>query len=552
MPTDTQNTTSGSKSGFTPSKFIDGVGGFNSMFSLVSLGIDIVEALASDDPGEALLGILGIDIGTEPEYRLEDLRLELFDKIEDEVGNTIMAHIADATATTATARDAISTFLEDPSEARTETIIHTANDALNKAIAQAEAALSAASNPHAISAAIMAVTEALAVRMAVVEAAQDGAWGKETVQQQIEKAVAFFDNAKSVYGGLKQDYIDSNPVKVESVSSGSPNRSAFKAKAEGLTAQDFRDVAADMGMHIKYDGSKFVAAGNNNGDSPYLKVYYASGFGNYLVEEGVIPEAKSHYTHSAWLKRTTSDHRDHIKKYIDKALTEKMIEKEGFALDESEIGVLAKQYQGLIDGESFVGVAGNDDFVRGTSGKDFISGLDYHDQLYGLDGRDVIKGGTGRDVLDGGAGSDVLFGGEDNDVDRFVFRDPEDVDRIKQFKAEDSNGAAQDKIMIDVSEFVAEATGVAGLNFSYPVMIKHAMEAQMTGMYQAQLAQAKALQEESSFFVVGEENVTEHTRLYQDGGKLYWDIDGGGGYEAVHFATLEGAGDLTVDNFDFF
>ncbi len=50
---------------------MDAAGNFNTGFALVSLASNVISALSSDDPANALLAIIGLNFGGEAEYTLK-------------------------------------------------------------------------------------------------------------------------------------------------------------------------------------------------------------------------------------------------------------------------------------------------------------------------------------------------------------------------------------------------------------------------------------------------------------------------------------------------
>lgn len=81
------------------------------------------------------------------------------------------------------------------------------------------------------------------------------------------------------------------------------------------------------------------------------------------------------------------------------------------------------------------------DTLYGNFGSDKLSGGAGNDALYGGTGDDSLSGGAdadkllgmqGRDVMEGGSGNDLLRGG--TQVDRFIFREGHDADRINDFE----------------------------------------------------------------------------------------------------------------------
>ncbi|MCR9110427.1 MAG: hypothetical protein NXH94_16220, partial [Rhodobacteraceae bacterium] len=531
---------------------MDAAGNFNTGFALVSLASNVISALSSDDPANALLAIIGLNFGGEAEYTLSDLRSELFDVIAEQQDSMGLLALTQAQATTSIAMQQIAMFREDKSEINAEALIATADKAFFEAINYGETCISELTSPTTISAAIAIVSEALAVRMAVVEEAQDGAWGKDSIKALISEAKAFFDFAETKYQQERDAYLKTNPVTTTFKSAG-VEPAQIRIYSEHDVSAEINQIDAMVGT-----GASFSSDGTIWVTGRHVAVNTASEFGKFLDNFEKMGISFSGSTNTIYINAEDAFQIELFKLFVDSYLSKANATKEGYAFADGEgIGQIADIYQSLIDGDSIgkdvpLGTSSRnedlqdgtfDDALNGTEGKDYIDGKDYHDEINGLGGRDVIKGGSGRDVIDGGAGADVLYGGTkennddlDGDRDTFLFRNPEDVDLIKEFEVHaesyqrveggryEVHHVAGDLIAIDLVAFGAD----------------HLVEKSAAGDL------------DTSAFVVGRGNATKDTRVFQEGGDLYFDADGSGnGYDAVHFATIIGAGDLEVDNFAF-
>lgn len=572
--TETADTTT--ETGFKVTKVLDAWGNFDTVLSAVSFGVDLVNALASDDPGAALLAMIGIDLGGgRAEYTIEDLREEMIAEIGKVMGQASLIALNQAEAAAKTAEVQLKTFLEAPSDAQRETVIEKAQEGLQATLKIANGIVDDPDSAASLSAAIMAVNEALAVRMAVVEMVQDGGWGMTVVQQEIREAAAFFDRAQAAYEDLRDAFLASDPVKVAYVDN--PGHFAWDGfKVSGADVEDACRAIANSSMDITWDAIDDTLSFENG--KQYLSFNPNSELAKTLVDKAGDAAFRSGGYLYVELARPGAS--DALKAAIDAVLTEAAAQKDGYTFETNKIGHLSDVYETLADGQSFVDPDGGNGYIEGTRGKDYLNGNGYHDELLGKGGRDRLDGGTGRDTLDGGSGRDVLRGGDDLDEDHFVFRNPETVDKVKEFDAE------HDRIVLDIGRFLAEADWsvedaeiapppdasafppflAAMLGAAFKTLHDSAQSALSDAQTAAQEAydDVSALVDEaiaaldaaradpsSQYFVVGEEHVTDETRLYQEGGRLYWDADGSGDSEAIHFATLVDAGDLGIDNFVF-
>jgi len=160
------------------------------------------------------------------------------------------------------------------------------------------------------------------------------------------------------------------------------------------------------------------------------------------------------------------------------------------------------------------GNSGNN-VLDGHAGKDQLSGWGGNDVLYGGTGADALYGNGGNDTLNGGAGNDSMMGGAGHDT--FVFDlapSQNNIDCIKDFSV------AEDTINLDAAVF---ATLTAG------TLAATAFVANLTGVA-----------EDANDRIIYETNT----------GRVYYDADGNGSGEAVHFATL--TGNLALTHADFF
>ena len=67
------------------------------------------------------------------------------------------------------------------------------------------------------------------------------------------------------------------------------------------------------------------------------------------------------------------------------------------------------------EGQAFIGYGTQIENLIGSAHDDILTGNSADNNIYGGSGNDTIRGGTGNDYLDGGEGEDTLIGGEGND-----------------------------------------------------------------------------------------------------------------------------------------
>ena len=165
-------------------------------------------------------------------------------------------------------------------------------------------------------------------------------------------------------------------------------------------------------------------------------------------------------------------------------------------------------------GDTINGNGGNDT-IFGGSGADSLIGGSLSDQLSGGSGRDTLSGGSGDDLLNGGSGRDQLKGG--SGWDTFVFDTKlgsSNVDTITSFNVEQDN--------IFLGAWVFNNIGYGDL-------------------------------EERQFYAAAgaTEGHDRNDRIIYDTatGSLYYDADGSRSGDAVRFAVVSGAPDLTHEDF---
>lgn len=158
----------------------------------------------------------------------------------------------------------------------------------------------------------------------------------------------------------------------------------------------------------------------------------------------------------------------------------------------------------------------------GNNGRNEITGNDARNVIKGNGGKDILTGGGGNDLLDGGKGNDILTGGDGKD--KFLFntrrrfrRRDVGVDTIEDFIL------GEDKIVLDRTTF------------------KSLRSNQFRDGLEFEVVDTNAAAKNSDAFIVYNQNI----------GGLFYNANGskrgfgGGGL----FATLEGAPELTADDF---
>jgi Ca2+-binding RTX toxin-like protein len=160
------------------------------------------------------------------------------------------------------------------------------------------------------------------------------------------------------------------------------------------------------------------------------------------------------------------------------------------------------------------GGSGNDTLFGGSGADDLMGGRG-SDQLFGGSGRDDLSGGSGNDLLNGGSGRDELSGGAGYDT--FVFDTKlgsSNVDTITDFNS--------DRDQIQLSPFVFSTL--------FPVGLASNQFVSGDGMTEGQDRNDRIIYDTST-------------------GNLYYDPDGSGSQDAVRFAVLDGAPELSSEDF---
>lgn len=185
------------------------------ILTVMGMSRTVMAVASSDNPLVGLMGLLGFPIDEQtPEYTLQDLRAEMQGQFDQPWSYMDQVALLQAGANSQTARVQITRFIETPDAELQNSLIENADRGLIETIGLATGGISTASSLEALSRAILAVTEALAVRMAVVEIAEDSAFGKDSVQQRIARARDFFARAEGYFETARENYIGSDPVDV--------------------------------------------------------------------------------------------------------------------------------------------------------------------------------------------------------------------------------------------------------------------------------------------------------------------------------------------------
>ena len=187
--------------------------------------------------------------------------------------------LTSATAKTEQVKQQMTMYHEDPSQVSVETIIETADAAIFEAMEFGSTLLEQNSSPLTIAAAISAVTEALTARMAVVEVAQDGAWGMKSVINIVKDAQEFFTKAQAAYAYVHDAYVEN--IDIGSVVFLNPHgSSSFTFYAD----RELNERAVELATEI--DGLEFHA-------TPQI-MYDA-------MAQGVMPIANGSFSFDSWV-----------------------------------------------------------------------------------------------------------------------------------------------------------------------------------------------------------------------------------------------------------
>lgn len=185
-----------------------------------------------------------------------------------------------------------------------------------------------------------------------------------------------------------------------------------------------------------------------------------------------------------------------------------------------------------LDGDS----TNSNDIMNGDEGDDHITGGHGNDTINGGVGNDYVSGGSGNDVVNGGAGDDILAGdailygyqgkvlGLYSGNDTLTGGEGQDTFIITYLSELDDNGA-----FITITDFLS---GFDYISFNTQDIDSINFEDNLV-----QGAGAVAL------------DANDYIAFDTSTGALYYDTDGNGAGEAIHFATLLGVNSLSADDF---
>ncbi|WP_281991428.1 DUF4214 domain-containing protein [Sulfitobacter geojensis] len=251
---------------------------------------------------------------------------------------------------------------------------------------------------ESLSYAFGALHYAIAVRMMVANAVQDGPLGGTGLHLSIKEAAEFlqsvFDPGDDLVGEMTQrisssisaEYDQSffgGSVDVVISSTLTGDRDAFTIERDS----GFRDTFPFL--PYRESDASFAARVNEAAeeayDDMYRDIYADLGLQDYLNTAGDV---------NAWL---------------------------------------AQSEQNVSDIYEQVGSNAQDDIGSGTSKADYFTGLGGDDTFFGANGPDALSGGSGNDILRGGALQDMLRGGTGNDMmfGNETYGDPVDGDTAR-------------------------------------------------------------------------------------------------------------------------
>lgn len=248
---------------------------------------------------------------------------------------------------------------------------------------------------EALSYAFGALHYAIAVRMMVANAVQDGPLGGAGIHESVKEAAEFllsvFATGDDIIGEMTQRIASSITAEYDqSFFGGSVDvvvSSSLTGDRDSFTVE--RDVGFRGIIPYRESNASFEArvnsAANDSYDQMYSDIYAEIGIQNYLNTAGDV---------NAWLAQSSANVSDIYEQ---------------------------------------VGSNSENDVGTGTSRADYFTGLGGDDEFFGANGPDAISGGSGNDILRGGAVQDVLRGGTGNDMmfGNETYGDPLDGDTAR-------------------------------------------------------------------------------------------------------------------------
>ncbi len=395
---------------------------FDSIVGVASLITGVV-GLAGPDPLKAQIDEVSQDIAL-LDTKIDDLRASIDSLSQDvlaEFDKLTKRDISAARAKVETAAEELSDFLrkEKPTEADREKLSDLADAALNEMLAQFDE-VSTEIPPEMAAVMVDAINYAIAVRIKVANAAEDGAIGKESIKDGLQDAA---DALERIEDGLYEalpDFVTSNTVKTgaqEFIKSWTGAQLAANASNGfakiifgylGNTKVTAIDVIKIAESNPFIDASQVFRDMGTSWSAAAYKLDY------YRVDATSDITGATHsvtFTNSFVYPYALIGSSGLFKALVDARAG--AVAKDKAAL--TELTETASLYRQLGDGDDIVGTNG-DDIRTGTEGNDLITGLGGHDVLSGGGDADVLRGGSGRDRLNGEAGNDLLDGGSGRDV----------------------------------------------------------------------------------------------------------------------------------------
>lgn len=259
----------------------------------------------------------------------------------------------------------------------------------------------------------------------------------------------------------------------------------------------------------------------------------------------------------------------------------------GTALADVINGLSGNDVIATFDGRDTINGAGGEDYILAGLGNDSITGCAGNDYLFGEGGNDTISGGEGDDAMFGGAGRDDMTGGDGNDwiygnagADTATGGDGNDImdggagtDTLAGDSGNDTllGGAGADNLSGGVDNDFLEGgagadtmSGGLGDDVYFYAHRNHGNDTildfessqdrfEFSGLG-FKVDPGTNLDDGVTFIAGGAPSsvVNEATVLYNTGtGELWFDVDGTGAASALLIATIDGAPQVTHQDFIF-
>lgn len=290
-------------------------------------------------------------------------------------------------------------------------------------------------SPELVLSMISTVTSATIVRIQTVEAFGNGAFGRDSVSDDILQSAEFLINSDQImrdtltfpmhFGALHEFLAFTYPDNPDHVPP-----EIYRAALEGVIRFLSPDTDFHRILNADWDEYRFFDPGNPlNFDTTSATLLPTPWFDPEFIQNfkdrrpwdyetmGSLPtHPLDIFFLSSAQKAVLDAEWAWLSEYVDMAVSHQlMLEYDAYTTTNQARSTAYTAFAPLTFGNHYQGENDVDDNFNGTIHRDFMNGGGGNDTFQLHDGANLVLGGTGNDTIYGGAGSDRLYGGDDDD-----------------------------------------------------------------------------------------------------------------------------------------